>query len=377
MSDSTIIKFLLGTATPEETDALFAWLNEDTANRLKYFEVKRIFLESHGPGKADVDQAWERMHLSLQRAEEDSPLSGGKTRRFSMVQILVAAALAILVVATTYFAFRLKNISRITARANEITVPYGSRISMVLPDGSKVWLNSGSKLTYNAGFGVNSRNVNLSGEAFFDIKHNAHVPFIVNTSDLSIRVLGTVFNVRSYPDDKVIETTLVRGRIEVNSLNHEGEQQNTIVLTPHEKLIYTKADRKMTYTTTDKQTSPQPAGNGPGHERDTKIKVSKIQYPENDGAWKDGKLILKSEPLEEITRQLERYYNVRIIFQNDSIRHIKFTGVLDQVTIEEVMRAISSASPIKYSIDKNVITLKYAKKPHIKRPENAATFSGQ
>ncbi len=376
MSDSTIIKFLLGTATPEETDALFAWLNEDTANRLKYFEVKRIFLESHGPGKANVDQAWERMHLSLRREQEDGRLSHGKGRRLSPLYILVAATFALLVITTSYFAFRLQNFRQITAKANEINVPYGSRISMVLPDGSKVWLNSGSKLTYNAGFGLNIRNVDLTGEAFFDIRLNAKVPFIVTTSDLSIRVLGTVFNVRSYPDDKVIETTLVRGRIEVNSLN-AGDRQNTIVLSPHEKLIYTKADKTLARSPAQENQATSPAGTAAQIKSETRIHVAKIEYPENDGSWKDGKLILRSEPLENITRQLERHYNVQIIFRDDSIKNIKFTGVLDQVTIEEVMRAISSASPIKYAIDKNVITLRYVKRSKSKKPENAATFSGR
>ncbi len=361
MSEALLIKFLLDSTTPEETEEIFNWLNESRENRLKYFATKRIFLESHSTESPDVDHSWERMKLAIIRSAEDKTVSGLKANTFSLKVFLVAASISLLVLISGFLGLRLQNLNRNSAKLNEVKVPFGSRISMVLADGSKVWLNSGSKLTYQAGFGIKERAVNLTGEAFFDIVHNQKVPFVVTTSDLKIKVLGTVFNVKSYPDDKVIETTLVRGKIEVKSLN-TNDTKNIIVLAPHEKLIYTKAGNTLTRTSIVKEDVSKPRSPDLNAKTQTKIQVAKIEFPENDGSWKDGKLILKSENLEDLARELERYYNVQISFQNDSIKHIKFSGVLDQVTIEEVLKAISSTSPIRYKIDKNVINLSYMKK---------------
>ena len=158
------------------------------------------------------------------------------------------------------------------APKNEIATLPGTHSKTILPDGSTVWLNAGSKLTYNKNFNTATREVELSGEAYFDVKKDEHHPFIIHTSAMHIKVLGTAFNVKSYPGDKSSETSLIRGSIEVTMNNRPQEK---IILHPSEKLVVmnrieTKKD--------EDETKPEPIST---------VTLSKINYvPPTVQSWK-------------------------------------------------------------------------------------------
>ena len=188
-----------------------------------------------------------------------------------------------------------------------------------------------------------------------NIEHLNNISFIVNTSDLRIRVLGTEFNVKSYPDENTIETTLIKGKVEVEPIRNE-ESVAPVILAPKQKLIYTKTDGSIYLDPTISK--PASTGKEDSQEMKTKnIQIINTIYPQEESSWKDGRLIIKSEPLGSLARELERYYNVQISFKDDSIKNFKYSGILDEVTIEEVLRALESTSPIRFEITKNKVIL--------------------
>ena len=360
INDLIIVKFLSGTVTDDEAESLIQYLKEDGDNRLNYFIAKRIWLESNNKSKDNdlVDHSWDRLKLRMNSPENEVSPARTANLKFSLRKLAVAASISILAATSIFLSIQNYHSSQSEAKVIQITAPLGSRSNILLPDGSTVWLNSGSSLSYSTHFNQNEREVKLVGEAFFDIEHQNNTSFIVNASDLRIKVLGTKFNVKSYPEEKTIQTTLVDGKVEVQSI-HEDKSTAPVLLAPNQRLIYVKTDQSITLVPYEDNLKEQE-----GKKDIEKIKTGNIQIhknidPKEDISWKDGKLVIKSEPLESLARKLERYYNVSISFQNDSIKRFKYTGVLDEVTIEEVLRAIQSTSPIHFEIKKDQVILSY------------------
>lgn len=358
IDDVLIVRFFNGSATSQEEEKVIQFISEDKENRLKYFNAKRIWLESADVPEESgfIDDIWNRLKFRMDESVNETITTNLKKIKYPIRKLALAACFALMLALSSYLLFQNYRIGQFTASESEIVVPYGSRTNISLPDGSQVWLNSGSSLTYKSDFSRN-REVSLTGEAFFNVRNLDQKQFVVNTSDLRIRVLGTSFNIKSYPEENVIETTLVKGKIEVESLNDQ-EAVRTVLLTPNQKLVYRKNSDQI--NPTREQNDPLP---------DEKIHLQKIGIKnmrivqsvnaEDDSSWKDGRLIIKSEFLEDLAIKLERYYNVEIAFQNDSIKKFKYSGTLEEVTIEEVLNAITSASPIplQYEITKNKVTL--------------------
>jgi len=361
IDESIIVRFLSGTTTAEEAEKLIKYLEEDENNRLNYFVAKRIWLESinKSENKELADNSWERLKLRMEESGNEVSPARDKNIKFSWRKLAVAASISILVATSAFLGFQNYRTSQFEAREHQIIAPLGSRSNVVLPDGSTVWLNSGSKLTYGYNFGKRAREVSLVGEAFFDIKYRNNTSFIVNTSDLKIRVLGTKFNVKSYPEENMIETTLINGKVEVIPITND-KSTAPLILTPNQKLIYTKKDGS---TKLDPAKNlKEPAGREDLQEIKTRnIQIVNVTHPQEESSWKDGRLVIKSEPLGTLAQKLERYYNVHISFQNDSIKKFKYSGTLNEVTIEEVLRALEKTSPIRFEINKNHVTLRISK----------------
>jgi transmembrane sensor len=358
IDEALLLRFFKGSATSQEIEKVIHYINEDRENRLKYFNTKRIWLESAiGSKDSDfINDSWDRLKFRLEENENLAKSVDLKKTRHPVRILALAASFAFLIAVSSYLYFQNYRSGRFAATESEVVVPYGSRTNITLPDGSQVWLNSGSRLTYSSDFSRN-RKVSLIGEAFFDVQKLDKKQFIVNAGDLRIRVLGTSFNVKSYPEEDVIETTLVKGKIEVESLKSRGEGR-TVLLAPNQKLVYRKnTDRTNlaqagNVSPPDEKTDVQSRGN-------KNMRIVRNIDTEEDSSWKDGKLIIKSELLEDLAIKLERYYNVEIVFQDDSIKNLKYSGTLEEVTIAEVLNAIASASPIpiQYEIAKNKVTL--------------------
>jgi len=203
----------------------------------------------------------------------------------------------------------------------EVVTPLGSRTEFKLSDGSKVYLNSGSKIKYPQVFTGKTRGVNLIGEGFFEVAHNAEKPFIVNAKGLSVRVLGTKFNVMAYPDDNVIETTLVEGKVELDQqVGGRIKKIGSMIPGQHVKF-------------NDKRG----------------IVSSNMVDVEKYIAWKEGKLVFQNESITDVAKALERMFNVNIIV-DDKVKDFTYTVVLVDEPLFQILDLMSIATPVKYKV---------------------------
>ncbi|NJK95364.1 MAG: FecR family protein [Bacteroidales bacterium] len=240
------------------------------------------------------------------------------------------------------------------ALTTEYNVPKGSKSSLKLPDGTIVWLNAGSKLTYTDDFNQNERNVYLTGEAYFNVVTNKEKPFRVHTSELLIRALGTRFNVKAYPEERIITTTLEEGIIDVQVLKkNENGVNRQIKIKPHEKLVFFKDGYA------DSLSLPRPKEELKKISFAVKnIRVESEVNTELYTSWKSDKWIIEGLTLKCLAPMLERRYNINIHFNNDGLEQYKFSGILQNETIEQIMDALRYTAPLRYSIVKDSVYLK-------------------
>jgi transmembrane sensor len=238
---------------------------------------------------------------------------------------------------------------------NNISTKPGSRTQIKLPDGTLVMLNADSKLTYPDNFLGNTREVNLEGEAFFEVTHNPEKPFIVHTKLMDIRVLGTVFNVRSYADDNISEASLLKGSIQVTLKNRKDEK---IMLVPNEKISVSNLPvldsiEKDTLITTSESADilNQPSVSIDKVEYDTKDKTA------NEVAWTQNKLVFNNEDFEKIVLTLERWYGKQIIIKDDRLKGQRFTGKFKNESLEQVLKAFQLSYNFKYKTENNIIII--------------------
>jgi transmembrane sensor len=234
------------------------------------------------------------------------------------------------------------------AQAQSLTAGYGKRVRSTLPDGSVVWLNSGSVITYNNSKS-GKREINLTGEAYFDVKHDTEHPFIVHAGKLNIVVLGTAFNVKAYQADAYIETTLLRGKVEI--LN-DARPGSIIVLKPNEKVAINKLRNNVKRLVVSNQPVADSVANLQNED------VVKNPVPDNEiieTAWVSNYLTFKREAFDDLAGRLERWYNVNIIFDNNKYADRQFTGRFKDQDITEVMDALQLTGSFHYRINNNQI----------------------
>lgn len=235
---------------------------------------------------------------------------------------------------------------------NEVSSKSGSKSSVILPEGTKVWLNAGSKISYGKNF-INHREVFLTGEAYFDVIHDSLHPFTIHAYNVNIKVLGTAFNVKAYSEDEFIETALIRGSIELSTANDPARK---ILLRPNEKITISKAISKEEKPTA--KSNPQSV-NAPY--LITNISVNKKDSTIEDIAWMEEKLLFKSEAFEVLAKKMERWYDVTFIFEDAKSKNIKFTGAFYKQSIVEALQALqfSCNYSFSFSTNKNQIIIKY------------------
>jgi transmembrane sensor len=210
--------------------------------------------------------------------------------------------------------------------------PKGTQSKIILSDGSTVWLNGGSKLQFPADFGEGeSREVYLSGEAFFEVTTNPRKPFIIYLKNSRIKVLGTSFNVRAFADE-VIETSVVSGKVAFMPQRglFSKTDKDTLLLTPNVKALYSGKTGQVRQEQTNSQI---------------------------DKAWTEGKLIFRATPFGEIGKALERTYGKRVRFTNPDLKHCRLTASFENTSLEEVMYLLSRTRDYRYTIDDREVVI--------------------
>lgn len=217
-------------------------------------------------------------------------------------------------------------------RMNEVVIPYGKRSELLLADGTKVWLNAGSRLAFPTKFTKKNRAVFLEGEAYFEVAKNEQQPFIVNAAEIDIKVLGTHFNVSAYPGDRNIETVLLEGSIALSKCKSFARGRNEILLKPYQRATFDKGNKDIVVV----------------DEPDADFFIS----------WTEGWLQFSQESLQSVFTKLERYYNIEITTPTNFPSSEIITGKLDlKESLEDVMLALSDVAKLDYRISQNKITI--------------------
>ncbi|RFZ83038.1 FecR family protein [Mucilaginibacter terrenus] len=229
--------------------------------------------------------------------------------------------------------------------------PTRVKSKLVLSDGSEVTLNSQTELRYPAEFKGKTREVFLSGEAFFDVKKDAQHPFIVHAGNMSIKVLGTAFNIRSYKNDAASETTLIRGAIEVTLTDRPNDR---IILKPNEKLVLKSTPlTKVAHKKHKVSVNPDSVNTSYALTSLTYLRANDSTVVET--SWVNNKLVFKDKEFSGIATQMERWYGIKIKFKNDDAKDYHFTGVFEKETVFQALKALQMIEPFTYKQKNNTI----------------------
>lgn len=333
MTKDTIIKFLNNSCTNAELNEVIRWASEDALNE----DIKKWAFEDWDSYQLDEDFGddekfsilFDKIQHKIDNNYRKHKLSNNKTSKLYLFTWLTRAAAILLIPVLTLLFYtisqnnsHLANYSNLSVDSLEITAPIGSRTMVQLSDGSKVYLNYGSKLKYPQNFTGDTREVMLSGEGYFDVTHNPEKPFIVNTEKLKIKALGTIFNVQAYPAEGSISTTLVDGKVAIEQKEANGNNKTIGTMVPGQHVIYNVKTEDIL---------------------STKGKIDKFI------AWKDGKIVFEDTPITQIADRLNKMFNVDIGVSND-VKDYIYTVTLVDEPLFQILDLMALATPIRYKI---------------------------
>lgn len=350
--DNSFRNYCLGN---NETDIRFweNWIGENPEKQALIREAKEMLLllsGSHHAAQFAADK--NRFETSFQEhtASEAVPSMMPAVKSTPIKKAFwYAAAAAAVILLMLYYPFHKqdKQNAQAALQYNYTEVSKtGERKSFQLPDGSKVMMNAGSTIEIARDFNRTNRKITLSGEAFFDVAHNPEKPFIIHTANMDVRVLGTVFNVKAYPGDKLSETSLIKGSVEVTVRNDANRK---ILLKPNQKIVLPNSIA----------TEPVPSANNKKTQIDLPdFTIKGLTYDKVDStlaevSWTENKLVFTDNSFEEIAAELQRWYNINIVFANDEVKQYRFTAVFDQKNIVQVLDALQLSRNFEYKIEEN------------------------
>ncbi len=378
--DLLIISHLTGSATEGDLMKLDKWINVSNENQNHFNNFKNAWILSgirNSESTGYTEESWDKLKnkLSQNRFRLGSGVGSGSREKVNFNKFLKRAASWLLIFVlgssvTWWFTGRPKETKPdYQDRITEISTPLGARSMIKLPDSTIVWLNAGTTLTYSQDYGKQSRILNLSGEAYFKVAKDSLNPFIVNTQGIIIRALGTSFNVKSYPEEESISATLEEGRIYVHVLSMTDNNAK-IMLKPKEKLIYHKETNETAKYIESTDAQFKATHNQIFKPKDINL-ITNVRT-ELYTSWKDPRWIIYREPLSTLAPMLERRYNLKIIFNDDQIKKYKFTGIIENETVDQIFNALKMTAPLDYDITKDTIrlTLDISSKEAFKRTMN-------
>jgi transmembrane sensor len=337
-----IIKVLTNQATPDECFMLDEWVKRSDDNRSFFLRYRNVWLASSQEEKHErfstskaLEIVYRKINSSqtVEIASSENILHPGEKR--SLFKYFSTAALWILLIGSgAVFSILFIKPDRILNHnsAVSVMVPRGSKALTVLPDGTVVWLNAGTKIEYKVQGNKPVREVTIQGEAYFNVSKDHDHPFTVNAGEMIIMAYGTEFNVKAYPDEKAVETTLVEGSVTVEIKN---KPSNKTLLRPDEQAIYYKSTSQ----------------------RSENFLVTKGIDPSLYTLWINDRLQIKGETLQDLAIMLERKYDVTIHFDDNTLRDLRFTGIIENETIEQILELIKISSNVDYRIDGREIWL--------------------
>ena len=307
-----IVKLFSENISPDEMSSLKTWIDSSIQNKTYYEELRNIWQVTH--------PAFPLEEIDIAAAEK-IVMNGIQERKlinsslFVWWQRIAAIMIVPVIMVMGYLFYKQSSHSKLIAY-QEISVPFGITSKVDLPDGSTVWLNSGSKLNYPLEFSDGERNVKLFGEAFFKVHADKKNPFVVETQNVEVRATGTAFNVEAYSIDSITAVTLVEGKVNVKI---EGGKK--INMHPNERIVYNNISRKY------------------------QLEVTNAKHW---GLWKEGILAFRDEPLSDVFKRISRTFNVNIKVKDSIVARQLYRATFEGESLDEILRLLKMTAPIEY-----------------------------
>lgn len=312
MNSNIIQKYLQGKASEEEKEQLFNWLDESASNKKEFIEIKKIWALTSREHNTEAT-TWIGLRATDKRQTKKRAIHIWLKRAAIFLLLIGIGAVAEYLISNTYE-------SAVYSQMYKVESPAGQMTNIELPDGTLVMLNSGTEIKYSGDFTKGNRQVYLKGEAFFDVQTDIEHPFIVHSEFLGVKVYGTSFNIQAYPEDLEFTATLIEGKIGL--LDKNGEEVAS--MSPGEKACF--FDSK------------------------TSIEIRKVDT-EMYTSWKEGLVTFRNERLEDIAKQIERWYNVEIIIKKEGLGDEKYFGtILKNKPIDQILEVLKLTTSLDYEI---------------------------
>jgi len=325
---SIVTKYLDGTATKAEQAKMLLWLRQKE-NRIVFNSLKLEWKKGLDSQQLPVgsEKSWSTIQDQLLQKSFNGWQSSRKMNQFFRI-----AAIFFFVLSLGSAVYFVSNQNKTIPEFYTSVVAENGQISKVeLPDGSTVWLNSGSELTYSNLFAADNRNIDLSGEAYFEVTKNEDIPLIVSSGELQVKVLGTKFNVAAYPSSEKIDVVLESGKVELLSAEVESFRYE---LKPGELASFNKGNRGLNVSN-----------------------VNTLKYT----SWKDGIINIYDQTLEELVKRLETRYNQKFKYAEE-IKDYHFTFTIKNESLDETIKLMEQIAPIKAVQKEHIIEFKLDEK---------------
>ena len=318
MESNLLSRILSGEASPSEKEEFYNSLGKDKNEEDLFYQVQSLWLRTSQSSttaneEAEFEKLWKKINPD---SRKKSFIIGHNIWQYA------AAILLFLFIGglSGYFISERKSDVLSDSGIQRYTATKGSVSTIEMADGTKIWLNSGSELTYREDHKTKQRLAELHGEAFFEVKHRDDFPLLIKVNQIIVRDLGTTFNIKAYPDDKSVETSLIEGKADI--LNSNGN--SLVKLAPGESAIYSSSDKKI----------------------EIKPFSSNVL-----SAWRDGKFVLRDQRLEDIFNEMSRWYDVEFKFENQALRDYRYTGnIKKSTTAQHVLKMLKLTTNFNYRI---------------------------
>jgi len=339
--DDTFREFVEG-SNQESTIFWTSWISNHPEKLAAVNKARDVImvLKSHTKASFGKDKDDALQHLLSEIRNQEKPRTTLRLLSSQWIRIAAAVLITIGLAWVLFNAFNNRLDTETDVVYTEIIVPIGEKSQIILSDGTHVWLNSGTRFKYPVNFGNETRDVSLVGEAYFDVTRGRRT-FTVTTHDARIEVIGTAFNVKSYPEDLKTQTTVVRGKVRVESKLLENK---SVLIRPDQMAVI-----------------KDPAEPGINKALAGNIDVFNEVNTTAITSWKDQLLVFADETFEDITIKMERWFNMKISIDDDKLRRDRYTGkFVNNETVYQVLEAIKITTPIEYTVqnDEIIITRK-------------------
>lgn len=340
-------------SSPEDVTFWENYIRENPGRRLLIEQANEQFVQLFNAlGETDLEEQVTRLkgRLNLLDSMEQAlviQMDGFEKKKSGNISsLLIKISVAAVLLVGSFLAINYYNSSR-NKSSKTFLAAYGERKNIQLPDGTDVTLNAGSKIGIKENFGASTRDVYLEGEAFFDVKHNAKLPFIVHTTAMDVKALGTAFNVKAYLDETITETSLIRGLVEVTLKESDNRK---MLLYPNQKIKW-----EHPFAKTGNSNSPKDMDSL--NESNSLVKKLLVTDLGNikEVAWKENKLMFEDELFSDIAIALERWYGAKIEFRDEMIRNYRFTGNFEKEDINTVLDFLKESRRFNYTIEQGEI----------------------